>query len=405
MIGAVPQTGLRDLTFDQALAQARALALALPAEPVALEALAGRVLAEDVRARGDHPAFTNSAMDGYAVRAADAAGGGAMRLVGESRAGSPYAGELAAGEALRISTGAELPEGADAILRVEDAAEEGEGAAVRALTPPPAGAFVRRRGEDVHVGQALLAAGRVVVAHEVAVVAAAGHARVACRRRPRVAVLGSGDEVVPAGGELGPGQVFDANRPGVAAQAEAAGARVVARAVVPDDRDATIAALAAILDGRDGEAPDLLVTTGGVSVGRHDHLRPALEACGVREELYGVEIRPGHPLWLGRRGGQLVLGLPGNPVSAAVCFHAFGRPLLGRADSWERLMPLAERYLKTTPRTELIRCEEADGALRPLPRQGSHAITSLAGATHLAVIDAERREVAAGERVRAAPLV
>ena len=403
MIGAVPGTGRRNLTFDEALAEVRALALDLPAEPVPLEHLAGRVLAEDVRARGDHPAFTNSAMDGFALRAADAATGEAQRLVGESRAGAPFTAALGPGEAIRISTGAELPEGADAILRLEDAVEEGEG--VRAATAPPAGAFVRRRGEDVHVGQALLSAGRVVGPHEVAVVAAAGHARVACLRRPRVAVLGSGDEVVAAGGELGPGQVYDANRPGVAAQAEWAGARVVASAVVPDDHAATVAALAGLMDGGQGESPDLLVTTGGVSVGRHDHLRPALEACGVREILYGVRIRPGHPLWLGRRGGQLVLGLPGNPVSAAVCFHAFGRPLLGRADSWEHRMPMAARYVKGTPRTELVRCREEDGALRPLPRQGSHAVTSLAGATHLAVVDAARREVSPGERVRTMRLV
>ncbi|HSJ74363.1 MAG TPA: molybdopterin molybdotransferase MoeA [Miltoncostaeaceae bacterium] len=393
---------LHDVTFDEALAQVRALALHLAAETVALEELSGRVLAEDVLARGDHPAFTNSAMDGYALRAADA-DGGVLRVVGESRAGAPFAPALAAREAVRISTGAELPDGADAILRVEDAEEEGEW--VRALAAPEAGASVRHRGEDVRAGQVLLFAGQVVGPHEVAVVAGAGHAHVACRRRARVAVLGSGDEVVPAGEELGPGQVYDANRPGVAAQAEAAGAEVVARAVVPDDLQTTIEAVGGILDGRDAPVPDLLVTTGGVSVGRHDHLRPALEACGVREVLYGVEIRPGHPLWLGRRGRQLVLGLPGNPVSAAVCFHAFGRPLLGRGDPWERRMPMAEGYVKGTPRTELVRCVEVEGALRPLPRQGSHAITSLAGATHLAAIDAERREVAAGELVRTAPLV
>ncbi|HEX2507294.1 MAG TPA: molybdopterin molybdotransferase MoeA [Miltoncostaeaceae bacterium] len=393
---------LHDVTFDEALAQVRALALHLPAEQVPLEELAGRVLAEDVLARGDHPAFTNSAMDGYALRAAEAAGGGVVRLVGESRAGAPFAPSLAAREAVRISTGAELPDGADAILRVEDAVEEGE--LVRALADLEPGTAVRHRGEDVRAGQVLLFAGQVVGPHEVAVVAGAGHAEVACSRRPRVAVLGSGDEVVPAGEELGPGQVYDANRPGVTAQAEAAGAEIVGRAVVPDDLQATIEAVGGILDGLDAKAPDLLVTTGGVSVGRHDHLRPALEACGVGEVLYGVEIRPGHPLWLGRRGGQLVLGLPGNPVSAAVCFHAFGRPLLGRGDAWERRMPMAERYEKTTPRTELIRCVEVEGALRPLPRQGSHAITSLAGATHLAVIDAERRQVDAGEEVRAAPL-
>jgi molybdopterin molybdotransferase len=339
-------------------------------------------------------------MDGYAVRAADAAGGAPQRLVGESRAGAPFAGVVGAGEAVRISTGAELPAGADAILRAEDA-EEGDGAVV-ATVPPAAGAFVRGVGEDVRRGQVLLEAGHAVAPHEVGVAAAAGHAEVACWRRPRLAIVGSGDEVVPAGGVLRSGQVFDSNRPGIAAQAEAAGAEVVSSTLVRDDREATIAALREALDAE--PAPDVLVTIGGVSVGPHDHLRPALEAVGAVEILFGVRIRPGSPLWLGRRGAQLVLGLPGNPVSAAVCFHAFGRPLLGRADSWDRLMPLAADYAKDTQRTELIRCREEDGALRPLPRQGSHAVTSLAGATHLAVVPAEAERVAAGERVRCCPL-
>jgi molybdopterin molybdotransferase len=148
----------------------------------------------------------------------------------------------------------------------------------------------------------------------------------------------------------------------------------------------------------------VLVTIGGVSVGRHDHLRPALEACGVAQVFFGVAIRPGHPLWLGERGGQRVLGLPGNPVSSAVCFHAFGRELLGAPDDWDARMPLGEAYVKDTPRTEIVRCREADGALRPLPRQGSHAITSLASATHLAVIPAERREVPPGTLLRTSRL-
>ncbi len=345
---------LRDVTFDEALAQVRALALHLPAETVPLEELAGRVLAEDVLARGDHPAFTNSAMDGYALRAADVAGAGVVRLVGESRAGAPFAPSLAAREAVRISTGAELPDGADAILRVEDAVEEGE--LVRALADPEPGVFVRDRGEDVRAGQVLLFAGRVVGAHEVAVVAGAGHAEVACIRRPRVAVVGSGDEVVPAGEELGPGQVYDANRPGVAAQAEAAGAELVARAVVPDDLQATIDAVGGILDGRDGKAPDLLVTTGGVSVGRHDHLRPALEACGVGEVLYGVEIRPGHPLWLGRRGGQLVLRCPatGSPGMMVPSVSS------SRTVSWPVMMMFSTRSSSTS------------GCSRPSPNKASN---------------------------------
>jgi len=387
------------LSFDEARAAMRARAVVPPAEPVALDALAGRVLAEHVRARTDHPAFTNSAMDGFAVRAADVAGGAPVRLVGESRAGFPFAGAIGPGEAVRISTGAEVPEGADAILRKEDADDRGD--AVAATVPPPAGMSVRRRGEDVREGQVLLAAGHRVAPHEVGVVAAAGHAAVSCMRRPRVVVVGSGDELVQPGGRPGPGQVFDSNRHGIAAQARAAGAEVVRLLLVPDDRAATEAALAGALDG---DRPDVLVTIGGVSVGRHDHLRPALEACGVAQVFFGAAIRPGHPLWLGERGDQRALGLPGNPVSSAVCFHAFGRELLGVAEDWDVRLPLAVAYVKDTPRTEIVRCSEADGALHPLARQGSHAITSLASATHLAVIPAESRETPAGTPLRTARL-
>ncbi len=387
---------LRDVTFDEAREEMRSRAPLPEAEIVPLAALAGRRLARDLRARVDNPVFTNSAMDGFALRAADAAAGRRLRLVGESRAGAPFAGTLGEGEAVRISTGAVLPDGADAVLRLEDADEAG--GAVGARVPPPAGTFVRVRGEDVRRGDLLLPAGHRVAAHEIATIAAMGLAEALCDRALRVTVLGSGDEVVTPDRVLAPGQVYDANRPGIAAQARAAGAEVLAGGLVPDDRAATVDALRAALD-RD-PAPDLLVTTGGVSVGPHDHLRPALAEVGVEEVLFGVRIRPGHPLWLGVRGRQVVIGLPGNPVSAAVCFHAFGRPLLSVDDDWSARMPLAAAHAKSTPRTELIRCREEEGALVPMPRQASHDVTSLAGATHLAVVPAEAESLPAGEPVR-----
>ncbi len=377
----------------------RERAARLPAEEVPAGEAAGRRLAAGVRSLGDHPRFTNSAMDGYAVRAADTPG--ELRLVGESRAGSPWEGMLGAGEAIGISTGAELPEGADAVLRREDA-DERDGLVITAERVEP-GRDVRRAGEDLAIGEMLMAAGAVVPAHAVAALAAAGHASVPCERRPRVAILGSGDELVPPGEPLGPGQVYDANRVGLAAQARAAGAEVVATDLVRDERAATIATLSRLLEGDGGPRPDLLVTIGGVSVGRHDHLRPALQAAGVREVLYGLRIRPGHPLWLGERGDQIVLGLPGNPVSAAVCFHLFGRPLLGRDEPWDRTAPLADAYRKGTRRAEFVRCRREGDALRPLPRQASHAITSLAGADALAWIPEEAEELAAGAHVRWAP--
>lgn len=392
---------LRNVTFDEAREEMRSRAPLPDPEVVPLGALTGRRLARDLRARIDSPAFTNSAMDGYALRAADAAAGAPLPLVGESRAGTPFAGVVPAGAAIRISTGALLPDELDAILRKEDAEEADD--RVVARVPPPAGAFVRRRGEDVRRGDLLLPASHHVAAHEIAAVAAMGIGEALCDRRLRVTVLGSGDEVVSQERVLAPGQVYDANRPGIMAQALAAGAAVLTSAVIPDDREATIAAIRAALDA--DPAPDVLVTTGGVSVGPHDHLRPAFEAVGVQETLFGVQIRPGHPLWLGVRGRQVVIGLPGNPVSAAVCFHAFARPLLSHDDDWTTTRPLGADYAKPTPRTELIRCIEVDGALHPMARQASHDMTSLAGATHLAVIPAEAEMVRAGDPVRCCRLV
>jgi len=387
---------LRNVTFDEAREEMRSRAPLPEPELVPLSELTGRRLARDVRARIDNPAFTNSAMDGFAVRAAEAVSGAPLRIVGESRAGAPFAGEIGPGEAIRISTGAVLPDGLDAILRKEDADDRGD--AVVAAVPPAPGAFVRRRAEDSRRGDLLLPAAHRISAHEIAALAALGVADALCDRRLQVTVLGSGDEVVGHDRVPEPGQVYDANRPGITAQAIAAGAEVLTSGVVADDREATIAAVREALDA--DPAPDLLITTGGVSVGPHDHLRPAFEAVGVRETLYGVQIRPGHPLWLGVRGHQVVLGLPGNPVSAAVCFHAFARPLLSIDDDWSATRPLGAPYAKRTPRTELIRCTEVAGALHPMPRQASHDMTSLAGATHLAVIPAEAERLEAGEPVR-----
>ncbi|WP_217915449.1 molybdopterin molybdotransferase MoeA [Miltoncostaea marina] len=387
---------LRDVTFDEALELVRSHAVRTEAEAVDLDDLPGRRLAQEIRSRIDVPAFTNSAMDGFALRAADAAAGAPLPLAGESRAGAPLAGGLPPGAAVRISTGAIIPDGADAVLRREDAEDLGDRVRPRVAVEP--GAHVRHRGEGGRRGDVLLQSGHRVRAHEVAAIAAVGTARALCDRRPRVVVLASGDEVIGPDRPLGPGQVYDANRPGVAAQARAAGADVLAAGLVPDHRAATVAAIAAALDAP--VAPDLLVTTGGVSVGDHDHLRPAFAELGVREVFFGAQIRPGHPLWLGRRGEQVVLGLPGNPVSATVCFHAFARPLLGHDDAWDRRMPLAVTHRSKIPRTELLRCAERDGALVPMAHQGSHEVSGLAGATHLAVVPAEAEVVDAGETVR-----
>jgi molybdopterin molybdotransferase len=383
----------RRLPLDDALAAVRARALRPPAERVPVERAAGRRLAEAVVMPVDVPAFTNSAMDGWAVRAADAPG--RLALVGEAAAGRPWAGSLGPGQAARISTGAPLPDGADAVVPREDAAEE-DGRLI--LTEPVApGRHVRRQGEDLAAGAEVLAPGAVLMPAEVAVVAAAGLARVAVEARPRVALLTTGEELVEPGASLGPGAVVDSNRYGLWAQAEAAGAEVVAAARVRDDPEATRRALAGLLDG--DPHPDLLVTSGGVSVGRHDHLRPALGALGVDEVFWGVAIRPGRQAWLGVRGAQRVLGVPGNPVSAALTFHVLGRPLLGRDEPWDESLPLARVAARRPGLADLVRGRREEGCFAPLPHQASHALSSLVGATHLAWIPAGTGELAAGTPV------
>jgi len=377
-----------DVTFARALELVRREAWRGGAEAVPLAAAGGRVLAAAVHMRADHPAFSNSAMDGWAVRAAD--GAGTRRVVGESAAGRPWEGGLGAGEAVRISTGAAVPRGADAVVPLERATE-GEGAVEVPATAP--GAFVRRRGETARAGDLLLGPGTRLLPHHVAPLAAAGHGEVSCRRRPRVALVVSGDELVPAGEPLAPGEVWDVNGVALPVLLAAAGAEVVAQEVVPDEAVDTADALERALD-----VADVVVTSGGVSVGVHDHLRPALAGLGVEEVFRGAAIRPGHPLYLGRRDDVRVLGLPGNPVSAVVCLIVFGRPLLGCADAWgER--PLADPYRPGTARTDLIRCREDRDGLHPCARQASHDVTALAEATHIAAVPAGVGELPAGSPV------
>lgn len=389
----------RARSLEDALHDARLLAPAISAERVALADLPGRRLARPVNARAPIPAFTNSAMDGYAVRSADTPG--RLDLTGHSAAGRPGHGALAPGCAWRISTGAPLPPGADAVVRQEDATVDGGHVTVDAHVT--SGRDVRSCGEDVAAGAPLLPAGHVVAPHEVAVVAGAGHAAAWCVRRPRVAILVSGDELAEPGAPLADARVYDSNGHGVAAQAAAAGAAVHLRAVVPDDRRATLAAVRRILDGResaDGEAPDMLVTTGGVSVGPHDHLRAALTAAGVHAVVPRIRMQPGQPTWIGTRGSQVVLALAGNPVSAAVCFHVLGRALLGHDDRWIERLPLTAPVATRGGLAQLLRCRVGPAGLEPLPRQGSGAISSLAGAQALAWIPEDVAHADAGTRVR-----
>lgn len=388
------------MALDEAVAATVRVAPATGVERVPLARLAGRRLAAGVQARAAIPPFTNSAMDGYAVRSRDCPG--ALRLRGESAAGHPAADGMQAGEACRISTGARLPDGADAVVRQEDVRRDGGIVHVPAIAPH---ADVRSAGEDVPEGGLLLAAGHVVAPHEVGVIAAAGHMWAACAAPVRMTILTTGDELVPPGDPLGDGAVYESNTHGVRAQAEAAGAVVGVIAHVGDDPDATDAAIHRHLGTGDGPGdPQILVTIGGLSVGPHDHIRPALLRAGVTEVVPRIRARPGQPTWVGVRGAQAVLALPGNPVSAAVCFHIFGRALLGRPPLWEMRLPLARAVRKRPGPAELIRCRFGPDGLEPLRRQGSAAISSLAGADALALLPPEADEIPAGTLLPVNPL-
>jgi molybdopterin molybdotransferase len=393
----------------------------LEAEPVAVAEALGRVLAERVTSADPVPGFDNSAMDGYAVRATDTAAADGdrparMSVVDESRAGHPARRSLAAGEAIAISTGAMLPGGADAVVRVEDTDAGAEQVEIRVEVEP--GRDIRRAGEDIEPDEVVLAAGTEIGPAEAGVLVSVGRGEVACARRPRLSLLTTGDELQEPGEPLRPGAIRNSNAYSVAGLAERSGALLEAVEIVPDDRETTETALARALSG------EVAVISGGVSVGPHDHVRPALAALGAEEVFWGVALRPGKPTWFGvheatqtrpdrtRSGGSgrtLIFGLPGNPVSAMVTFLLFVRPairaMLGVAGGEARRTTaiLDQEYPKQPGRAHLVRCRlelREDGwHARPTKEQGSHVLTSMLGADALAIIPTAAGGVAAGERV------
>lgn len=377
---------------------------ATAAEDVALAEAAGRTLAADVVATRSQPPFAASAMDGYAVRAADAAAGATLRVTGESSAGRRHAGTVGHGEAVRIFTGAPVPGGADAILIQENA--DASGANILVREPPAPGRFIRPEGLDFPAGARLLHAGRRIGARELALAAAANAAFLSVRRRPRVAVLSIGDELVPPGGTPGPDQIIGSSAPGVAAIVTAAGGSPLDLGIVPDRADAVIDA------ARRAEAAgaDVLVTLGGASVGDHDVVRPALAAAGMDLDFWRIAMRPGRPMLFGSLRRMKVLGLPGNPVSTLVCALLFLRPLIGAllgeapVDATEVAVagaPLTandgrEDYLRATLRPQ-------DGGLpvaTPLPRQDSSMLSTLAEADCLLIRPVNAPAEAAGSPCR-----
>lgn len=382
-------------------AQRRILDRVVPVsvEEVPLAVAVGRILAEAAAARVDLPPFDASAMDGFALRSGDTPG----RLPVSERiaAGRPASRGLQAGQAMGIATGAAVPEGADAVIPLEYVVDRDN--EIEVPEPVEMGANIRPRGGDLRAGDVVVPAGQRLGPAQLGALAAAGVADISSAGRPRAAVLATGSELRRPGERLEPGQIYEANSVLLAAQLESAGARVELLDAVADDEAAHRAALERGLEA------DVLVSSGGVSVGPHDLVRSVGSELGIEEDLWGVAVKPGKPLWFGVRGETLVFGLPGNPVSSLVCFELFVRPavlaLQRAADPLPRFEPgqLAQGLRPNALRTELVRARSriVDGVveLEVLTGQDSHMIARAAGADALVLIPAGDEELEAGTRV------
>jgi molybdopterin molybdotransferase len=375
----------------------------LPAETVALIAADGRALAEDVTAIRDQPPYPASAMDGWALRAADAPG--TLRIVGESAAGKPFEGGVGAGEAVRIFTGAAMPPGADTVVIQEDAKREGEVVEVPAA---PVGDCVRPAGCDFHGGEVMLRAGARLDAWRLSLAAAAGRGELRVAQRPRVSFLSTGEEIIEPGATPGPHQIFDSGSVALVALARGWGAE--ARRLKPVG-DSVVATVAAVRD----EACDLIVTVGGASVGDHDLVKPALAELGLELAVESVNVRPGKPTWFGRLAdGRRVLGLPGNPASALVCAELFLRPILLAMQGAAAALPLIEAragadFPRNGAREHWMRARlvrHGDGGLsaEAFADQDSSLVSVFASADALVRRPAGAPPLAAGELIEALPL-
>jgi len=325
------------LSVAEALERVLADAVPLPAEEVPLEDADGRVLAYDLKARRTQPPADVSAMDGYAVRAGDVAQAPVrLKVIGEVPAGRPFTVKVGPGEAARIFTGGFVPEGADVVVVQELTKRDGDWVEVQ--KPSVAGRNVRRQGLDFNKGDKLFGKGHRLTARDLALVAGMNHPLVPVYRKPKIALFATGDELVAPGNEPGPGQIVYSNGFALAALIREEGGDVTDLGVVGDKLDATIAA---VRDARDGGA-DILLTTGGASVGDYDFVNRALAAEGLNLSFWKIAMRPGRPLMHGRLGAMQVLGVPGNPVSSYVCAFLFLVPLIRKLTGRSDLVPPSE---------------------------------------------------------------
>jgi len=389
------------ITITEAVRRVLAATPRLGFETVPVADALDRVLAERLTAAGDVPPFACSAMDGYAIVSGPA--GRMLELAGESSAGSPSADPVPGPSyAIRISTGAAVPDGADAVVRQEDTELAPDGKVVTTAESPP-GDNIRRVGEDLSAGATVLEAGTRLTAAGLGAAVSAGVATLPVAVRPRVAILSTGNELRAPGEPLGPGQIYSSNGVALTALAVRAGAVVTTTANVRDERTATEQAFGDAI-----AAGDVVVASGGVSVGPHDHVKPALAELGVEQRFWGVRLQPGKPTWFGIKGDKLVFGLPGNPVSAIITFALFVAPALAALqgagmDGRAGIATLADDLARRKGRDQVIRVrlEQRDGRVyaRSTGSQASHLITSLLAADALALIPAGDGSLPAGATV------
>jgi molybdopterin molybdotransferase len=393
-------------------AQARILAsIARPTEPetVPLGQALGRVSAREVTAPFDVPPVDNSAVDGYAVRSADLdpRGSVALRIVGDVAAGATFEGQVGAGDAVRIMTGAPMPTGADTVVPQELAEVEAAGRVVRVAAVAPT-SNVRARGEDVRIGTLVVGAGVVLRAQELGLLASLGLGQASVHTRPRVAVLSTGDEVVEPGSPRRAGQIYDANRFSLAGLVEAAGATPIDLGIVPDVTERLRARLREA-----AEVGQVVLTSGGVSVGVHDLVKAVLSEIGGID-FWQVAMQPGRPLAIGRIGQAHFFGLPGNPVASMLCFLLFARPALWKLGGRRDLEPAhflavaTEAMRKKPGRREykrgVLTFTERGWEVTTTGPQGSGILSSLVRANCLVVLEEPREDVKPGEWVRVEPL-
>jgi len=391
---------LRDVSVEDARARMLALARATSVEAVSLDEALGRTLAETITAIRDQPPFQASAMDGWAVKAADAIEGAALIQIGESAAGKTFEGTLQPGTTVRIFTGAPVPKGADAVVIQENTRREGEAVVIEQAATT--GGNIRGAGGDFKQGAVLLEPGVRLDPWRLSLAAAAGRASLAVAVRPRVAILSTGDEIVPPGGDPGPFQIFNSGGPALAAMVRRWGGEAVVLHPASDNADQIASAVAA-------QDCDVVVTIGGASVGDHDLVKPALAKLGLTLAFESLKMRPGKPTSFGTlTDGRRVLGLPGNPASAMACAELFLRPLLAAMQGRDPALPMVTARLTSAlsangPREHWMRASLAnDGGVltvTPFGDQDSSLVTVFAKADALLRRPAGADEAAAGDSV------